>query len=322
MCIIVYKPKGKEMPSRDTLMACFTSNPDGAGYMFPKQGKVEIEKGFMSFEPFYKMLMQDYEENKGKDIDFVMHFRIGTQGGVNAQCCHPFPVSNDMEDLYKLVSRPNVGLAHNGIISLTTESTYDYYYDSTGIRHYRKPELEYSDTMKFVTDYVSLIIKNKDWYKDSTNKELIEKLAEKGYTNKFAIMSGDGHTELLGPFIESDGIYYSNYTFQTHTHYQTTKPIKETKSVNAKPNIDDYEDLNEYFDDLEEYNALYGDDEDDALILRDYSQTAECMSMPACRRCVRFEECYGFDIPPEWEDLDDDEFEDMLYETMGWGVID
>ena len=65
MCIIVAKPKGQDVPSKEILKQCFTKNPDGAGMMYPvkvKDGKVleiteeggessiYIDNGFMDFE--------------------------------------------------------------------------------------------------------------------------------------------------------------------------------------------------------------------------------------------------------------------------------
>lgn len=42
MCIIVYKPEGATMPSTDTLRRCFEENPDGAGFMWPERGRVQL----------------------------------------------------------------------------------------------------------------------------------------------------------------------------------------------------------------------------------------------------------------------------------------
>ena len=101
MCVVVYKPKNKEMPSEKTLLDCFLANPDGAGYMFQKDNKVKIKKGFMTFKAFYDSLVKDYAET-GKNTDYVLHFRISTQGGVNKPLCHPYPVSKNMDDLKQL----------------------------------------------------------------------------------------------------------------------------------------------------------------------------------------------------------------------------
>ena len=56
MCIIVNKPKGVEMPSMKVLERCFDYNSDGAGLMYALKGKVEIRKGFMTFDDFKKGL--------------------------------------------------------------------------------------------------------------------------------------------------------------------------------------------------------------------------------------------------------------------------
>ena len=189
MCIIVYKPKGQQLPSKRTLQTCWNNNPDGAGYMFPNdKGRVSIRKGFMSFHEFYSNLMYDFR--KFGNVDFVMHFRISTQGGVNQQCCHPFPLSRKMDELKYLRCHSNIGIAHNGIIDLTT--TYG--------------KVDYSDTMKFITDYLTLIIKDRDFYKDEETLLLIERLAG----SKLAIMDGTGHTTLIGDFTMDKGCYYSN----------------------------------------------------------------------------------------------------------------
>ena len=213
MCIVVCKPSGIDMPNEATLHECFISNPDGAGYMFTENNEVVIKKGFMNEKQFLIELNKDYER-LGKDTPFVLHFRIQTQGGVNQQCTHPFPLSKDMNDLKLLDCSTDIGIAHNGIISLTSKSSsYKTVYDSK-TKTYKTMliTVDYSDTMKFITDYLSLIIDSDDWYLNEDKKELIEKLI--GYNNKFAIMSKDGHIELIGNFVEDGGCYYSNTTYK------------------------------------------------------------------------------------------------------------
>ena len=217
MCIVVYKPKNIEMPNEETLKECFRCNRDGAGYMFPEDGKVQIKKGFMSFDALNTSLQADYQR-LGSATPFVLHFRIGTHGGNNQANTHPFPLSKRMSDLKQLSCSVNCGVAHNGIISLTSTRTTEY------VQEY-DPELkcmvnryvpaDYSDTMKFITDYLALIIHNKNWYTNEDNINLIEKLI--GTSNKLAIMNADGHTTLIGNFIEDGGVFYSNSTYKTYT---------------------------------------------------------------------------------------------------------
>lgn len=199
MCIVVYKPNGKNFPKKEVLEKCFQNNDDGAGFMYAKDGKVYIQKGYMKFETFYKALKKSIVNNKGgKDIPYVLHFRISTQAGVRPDCTHPYPLSNQMNDLRKLKVQTDIGIAHNGIISLTS------YYS-------KEKKLTYNDTMAFITEYLSLIIKDCNYYKDKSNIELIEKLSE----SKLAILGADGHCELIGKnWIENKGCFFSNDTFE------------------------------------------------------------------------------------------------------------
>lgn len=286
MCIVVYKPTDKLMPSEDTLRQCFTRNPDGAGYMFPEDNKVVIKKGYMNFKAFYSAVMKDYQR-LGKQTPFVLHFRIQTQGGVNQECTHPFPISKNMVDLKQLDSESKFGLAHNGIISLTSQSGYTQYYDSVTRTYkydYKKPD--YSDTMKFITDYLALIIKKETWYKDEDTLTLIEKLA--GCSNKFAIMDGDGHTTLIGNFIEDKGIYYSNGSYEVYT-------LPPSNNYEQTPEEEYWEEIQKYYDfEKGEYDFPldkcpcweYGDD-----------------SM--CEYCSHYKECYGSLIDDEEDDYVD-----------------
>ena len=194
MCIIVYKPENVKMPDYETLKNCFNNNEDGAGYMFAHNGKVHIIKGLMFFGGFIKSLNHTVAKY-GSDRAYVLHFRWSTQGGVRRDCTHPFPLSKNMNDLRKLKTECDIGIAHNGIIDLTTS--------------YQK-FLTYSDTMEFITEYLSLIIKGPLYYKNADKLKLIEKLTD----SKLAILDGQGHCELLGgKWTEDRGVFYSNDSY-------------------------------------------------------------------------------------------------------------
>jgi glutamine phosphoribosylpyrophosphate amidotransferase len=76
MCIIVYKPKGIEMPDKDTLKECWNCNSDGAGFAVSDGEKITVHKGYMKFKKLYRALhLIDL-----KDYDTIIHFRIGTSG--------------------------------------------------------------------------------------------------------------------------------------------------------------------------------------------------------------------------------------------------
>ena len=195
MCIIVCKPAGVKLPNKDILERCFNTNNDGAGFMFVYKNKVRIEKGYFTFDAFYK----DLTDSIKVDTPCVMHFRIGTHGNKSPDNTHPFAISDDDMFLKNQRCYTDVGVAHNGIISLT--STNNFYSSDTS-----------SDTYKFVKEYLSLIIENYEFYKDDDTVKLIERLI--GSSNKLAFLSKDGHIEMINSFIEDDGIFYSNSSYK------------------------------------------------------------------------------------------------------------
>lgn len=192
MCVIAYKPLNVAFPEEATLKNCWDNNPDMAGFMYAWNDHVYIWKGFEKFEDFTKALNK-VREKTGDDIPFVMHFRISTQGFDKA-CCQPFPLSGNMKNLKRLKVETNIGVAHNGILSLTSDGSKDY-----------------SDTMLFTTDYLVNIIRSFDWYKDNRTKKLIENLID---GSRFAILDKKGHCELMGKgWIEDKGCFFSNSTY-------------------------------------------------------------------------------------------------------------
>ena len=152
MCIIVYKPVGVSNPSWRTLKNCFENNPNGCGFMYAEDGEVHIRKGFMSWRGF-KTAFKPFKNRV--DIPIVTHFRITTNGATSPQNTHPFPLSDSVGELRALNFDCNVGIAHNGIISLTS------YADKL------------SDTMEFIRKYGSCIITSPKWYENTHSGELL-----------------------------------------------------------------------------------------------------------------------------------------------------
>lgn len=267
MCIIVYKPQGAAFPAKKTLQRCFERNSDGAGFMLADGEKVIIKKGYMTFNGFYKALKKA-RENYGDDAAFVVHFRISTQAGTRADCTHPFPLSADMRDLRRLECSCDVGIAHNGVISLTSAGYYK--------------QVTYSDTMKFITDYLSLIIDSKEYYKDPRKAELIGRLAD---GSRLAILDGSGHCELIGAgWVEDGGIWYSN------GGYKDFKPIIKTTGAPSLVGWSDYDDETDFYDSVE---GFYNEDAQ----VYEFGDT----SCPLyrfgddtfCDMCARYGECFG-----------------------------
>ena len=203
MCVIVAKKMGVELPSKKILENCFDVNPDGAGLMYVNENKkVIIEKGFMTFEAFYKKLMELDKRYDLKKKALVMHFRITTQGGTSPENCHPFPVTDDEKKLKATYLECNdVAFAHNGIISLYSMR------DDKGL----------SDTMLLSKELLyPLFNYNKKFYKQEHNQELIEEIIG---TDKIAFLDNEEKIITIGEFKEDEGVLYSNLNHKKNYNY-------------------------------------------------------------------------------------------------------
>lgn len=264
MCVIAYKPLGTMFPTKETLQNCFENNPDGAGFMYAFKDKVHIKKGYTTFEGFEKALKKA-RNLTGDDVPYVMHFRIATQG-FEKSMTHPFPLSQNMNELKHLHCSTDIGVAHNGIIDLTSDGS-----------------KEYSDTMLFISDYLSLIIKKKSWYKDEDKKLLIERLIS---GSRLAILDKNSHCELLGKtWIEDNGCFYSNNSYS----YKKVKWTYPALTKSYKPSIwesdynwSSYDPYDKYFNPK---TSLYDFDERNCPAVMDFddSYCYECSHSQKCK---------------------------------------
>lgn len=281
MCVILYKPNNVRMPDKAVLKTCYDNNPDGAGYMYSKDNNVFIKKGFMTFNEFYKSLKAT--KKLWNNTPFVIHFRISTQAGVNKECTHPFPLSSNMNDLKKLSYKSNIGIAHNGIIDLTS--------------NYYKKDIKHSDTMEFITDYLSLIIDNINYYKNNKTLELIERLCG----SKLAILDRCGHCELIGNFENVDGCYFSNSSYKV----KVAAPTRTVVKSNNKYAYDSYDEF--WYDAYGKKSTTKSDDELEAWDYAEYFFNTKtglyefdvdnCTDTvygvdDYCMYCARYNECY------------------------------
>ena len=191
MCIICVSRSGVRQPGEATIRAMFLNNPHGAGYMFARDGRVEIRKGFMRLDEYLRAIR---EERFTAADSVVYHFRISTQAGVNPEMTHPFPLSNQPGRLRRLDQSCRIGVAHNGIIRLTSDPDNEHY----------------SDTAIFITGYLSHIIRRRADLRDQRKLNTIYQLAQ----SKFAIMDGGGYVATVGAFIHERGLLFSNGSYR------------------------------------------------------------------------------------------------------------
>lgn len=201
MCIIVVKNKGVEFPTMETLRNCFERNPHGCGVMISdfKKKQVIIEKGFMSFSTFEKRFNQ-LKVQYDKKYCWVFHFRISTGGLINESCTHPYPLSNDMNELKAKKINCNIGVAHNGYISCCNSG------------------LDYNDTMNYIQNYLYYIVENdKNYWKNQNKIELIKNTCG----SRLAILDNESNCVLIGNGWQfENGIYYSNDTYKKRKQYK------------------------------------------------------------------------------------------------------
>lgn len=195
MCVICVSEKGVRQPTKATLQTCFQHNPDGAGYMYARNGKVIIHKGFTTFEDFWRAVRQ---ESFTKDDPVVYHFRIGTQGA-GPEMTHPFPLDRSAYNLKALDLTCPIGVAHNGIIRATCEQS------------------EYSDTALYIARYLVKLIRNPGDMADPYIADLIE-MTTSG--SRLAILNGFGDILRTGPgwVSEEGGLWYSNTSYKPYTY--------------------------------------------------------------------------------------------------------
>jgi glutamine amidotransferase len=179
MCIAIYKPEGKVL-SLATLKECYTSNPDGAGFMYAENKKLHIEKGFFSFQTFYDA----FKKHESKQA--VIHFRIKTHGKINTANCHPFAVNN------------SVGFVHNGVIS--------GYGDA-----------DFSDTVRFNEAILRPLVSK--WGNLALFQDPIIELIEGriGYS-KLVFLDRHGNHKIMNEHKGQwdDGVWYSNDSYKPY----------------------------------------------------------------------------------------------------------
>lgn len=187
MCVIAVSKKGIRQPSEKELFSMWETNPHGAGYMTIRNGKVEIHKGFLEWEDFIRSVRS---EKFTINDPVVYHFRIATQGGINPEMTHPFPLTSNLKYLKGLDLICDIGIAHNGIISLTTT----------------KHDNDFSDTALFIAKYMTWLIRSPS---DMQIKSIQTMIYELAYS-KFAMMDFNGNIVTIGKFYDHDGILLSN----------------------------------------------------------------------------------------------------------------
>lgn len=118
MCVIIVKPGGAELPSKEELKRCHLFNPHGMGFASPS-----VQYKGMSFDTFYRKLCK-----VPKSEPCIIHFRLATHGSIRRANCHPFNAGD-------------VWFMHNGILRLQPYK--DMTDSETAFRFILMPKIQY-----------------------------------------------------------------------------------------------------------------------------------------------------------------------------------
>ena len=154
-------------------------NPDGFGMSYIENGKLQV---FRSLSSDFKSLYARYKKVfNSTQYPILLHFRIGTSGGINLENCHPFYINKESV------------FCHNGII------------DNYGSKNM-------SDTREFNRDILSKF-SSEDLFSNEALKELISTYI--GYS-KFILFNNKGeftiYNEDLGHW-DNDNNWFSNKSY-------------------------------------------------------------------------------------------------------------
>ena len=153
-----------------------------------------------------EFLEQIQLEKFTEDDVVVYHFRISTQADVNPEMTHPFPLSDNKRHLKALNIECACGIAHNGIIRITSTNA----------------KTDMSDTALFIQKYAMHLLRSPEDLKNPQILKIIEHLIG---ASKLAILDGSGYLATVGQFIKADGgLLYSNSTYKASEElYDWTK---------------------------------------------------------------------------------------------------
>jgi hypothetical protein len=167
--------------------------------------------------------MVDMAVAKYPDRMMLLHYRKATQGGKTQANCHPYPISDKIEDLKKLNIECKYAIAHNGV--LTTRS-----------RPERK-DYDLVDTQEYILDYIAPL------HEFLTNEHFVAFWGDTT-SSRFAILEPDNNCRLVGKNWYKDGEFvYSNRSYviypKASTPVATNKPTTTAITTTGKTTMAD-----------------------------------------------------------------------------------
>jgi len=197
VCIAIYKPAGAEV-GRDVLRRCWDKNPDGAGFMYAKDGELVVEKGFMRWKMFKKHWNRLGDGRK--ELPMVIHFRIATEGSVSPPNCHPFRLQGT-----------DIGFVHNGVISSVNIP------DTSDLTDSEMFGRAYLEQLSAITEGGLTI----DQLQEQWLKNMIDGVIG---SSKLVFMDSSGKVAIVNKRLgeEAEGVWFSNTAFKSYSYSKTS----------------------------------------------------------------------------------------------------
>lgn len=206
MCIALYIPTGKTITEQQ-IRNSFGNNPDGAGVMhYDRNGDVIYAKGFMDVES----LLAYWKHNTTSKYPRAIHCRIATSGKISKGCCHPFPITDNLDTMLEPRGKSKTGcLIHNGVFARYTPVE--------GMKSL------YSDTMYFTQKVIYPLRQVLD------NSGVDELMAD--MTSRVLVFLPNYEVHRYGKweYEKENGFYASNSTYD----YSTIDWKKYTSAINT-----------------------------------------------------------------------------------------
>lgn len=194
MCIIAIYENGKNKPTREILSRMILKNPDGVGVAYNSARGVKFVKGLKTASE----VLNEYTNAERDGFEFfIFHARISTSGGVSAEKCHPFILSNNDDKLNKTQGFAKALCFHNGILHLPIEK---------GL----------NDTQTFVKNCLyPLYNGNKNALFNGAYDNLIEQAVQ---GSRFVILSKNTIKLYGDGWVKDDGVWYSNSGYKPYQY--------------------------------------------------------------------------------------------------------
>lgn len=220
MCIAILNTPNVTFP-KSLISTCWDNNGDGAGLIYTGGGSLFIHKELNSVDNFYNKYIDVRRRFPKSKI--VLHFRIGTSGGINLDNCHPFSVSK------------NLAFVHNGIIS-----------ELNGINPKKSDTNLFNE---FVLQHLPA-----DFTANPALMSVIEKYIG---SSKLVFLNKDNEATIVNEELGVEDSKYPNCWFSNSTYKPSQYYDRGGVKVYKKSGITPYYADDAWEDEIEDYNSKF-----------------------------------------------------------------